>query len=439
LELEIFAVDIITTHKNTDFDALASVMAAKLLFPDAVPILPKQINPNVKAFLSIHKEIFEIYSSDQIELDRTEKMIVVDVNRWERLDGMESLKTMHGLKIYLWDHHPDGGNIDAEWTCNETMGATITLLIRQLKQKKNKITPFQATLFLAGLYEDTGNLTFLSTTAEDAHAAGYLLEKKADLNIVSSFLRPAYGERQKNILFDMLQKAGRSRVHGYTLSLSQIEISGHVENLAVVVQMYREILNVDAAFGIFSSGNGGKCMVIGRSKAETLDVGSIMRGLGGGGHPGAGSAMLKGVNPDTVTDLIITLIRGNQQSSVQLADIMSFPVLTVESDTTMESVAVLLREYGCTGVPVVENEKIVGIISRRDFRKIKKESQLTTPVKAYMSRNVVTIRPDKNPMQAAQLMVKHDIGRLPVVRRGRIVGIVTRSDTMRYFYDQLPD
>jgi tRNA nucleotidyltransferase (CCA-adding enzyme) len=431
-------VNIITTHKNADFDALASVIAAKLLFPDAVPVLPKQINPNVKAFLSIHKEIIEFYSSDQIELDLTEKMIAVDVNRWERLDGMQSLQTLPGLQIYLWDHHPGKGNIDAVWTCNEAMGATITLLIRQLEEKRKRITPFLATLFLTGLYEDTGNLTFLSTKAEDARAAGYLLEKKADLNIVSSFLRPAYGEKQKNILFDMLQKADRSRVHGYTLSISQIEISGHVESLAVVVQMYREILNVDAAFGIFA-GSPDRCMVIGRSKADTLDIGSIMRGLGGGGHPGAGSAVLKDVNPDSVMDLILALIQKNQQLSIQLSDIMSFPVFTLTPDTTMEAAAVLLRDKGCTGVPVVENEKVVGIISRRDFRKIKKESQLATPVKAYMSRKVVTIGPEKSPMQAAQLMVKHDIGRLPVVRKGRIIGIVTRSDTMRYFYDQLPD
>ena len=79
------------------------------------------------------------------------------------------------------------------------------------------------------------------------------------------------------------------------------------------------------------------------------------------------------------------------------------------------------------------------MISRRDFRKIKKESQLKAPVKAFMTTKVLAIEPGKSPMEAARLMVKHDIGRLPVVEKGRIIGIITRSDAMLYFYDLLPD
>ena len=49
---------IAVTHKNMDFDALASLTAAVLLFPDAMPLMPKTVNPNVKAFLSLHKDAF---------------------------------------------------------------------------------------------------------------------------------------------------------------------------------------------------------------------------------------------------------------------------------------------------------------------------------------------------------------------------------------------
>jgi nanoRNase/pAp phosphatase (c-di-AMP/oligoRNAs hydrolase) len=430
---------IVTTHTNTDFDALASMIAATILYPGTLPVLPKSLNPNVKAFLSIHKDLFETSSRDQIDMDSVERLIVVDVSSWGRLERFDKLKKKESLEILLWDHHMTMGDLDPTWKCQEATGATISLMVRRLKNERKILTPMQATLFLTGLYEDTGNLSFPSSTAEDAYAAGYLLERGADLNIISSFLRPAYGEKQKDILFKMLQSAKRIKINGYNISVNRQEVKGYVNSLAVVVGMYREILNVDAAFGIFTDKYRDKCMVIGRSNIEGFDVGSIMRGIGGGGHPAAGSALLKSVNPATVESLIFELIGGNQMATVQISDLMSFPVFTVPSNSAMEEVVAILEAKGCTGIPVVDDDNLVGIISRRDLQKVKKDAHLKAPVKAFMQPNVITIQPGKSPMIAARLMVKHDIGRLPVVENGRIIGIVTRSDVMIYFYNLLPD
>lgn len=432
-------MQIVTTHKNTDFDALASTIAATILYPEAIPVLPKTVNPNVKAFLSIHKDIFKTSTFDDILLDQVKRLIVVDINNWGRLGRIRGLKNKENVEIFLWDHHSNVGDIKPMWKCQEPMGANITLMIRQLKLEKKVITPIQATLFLTGLYEDTGSLMFPATTAEDAYAAAYLLERKADLNIVRSFLRPAYGEKQKDVLFRMLQSAKRDKVNGYSVSFNKIALKDYVDSLAVVVHMYREILNVDVAIGIFSDQERNRCMIIGRSNVEDFNMGGMMRSMGGGGHPAAGSAILKSVNPDAVEDTIKALIQGNHQASVQISDLMSFPVFTVSPDTPMKKVASVLKKRGCTGLPIIENENLVGIISRRDFKKVKKESQLKAPVKAFMNRNVTTIAPGKSPIQAARLMMKHDIGRLPVVEDKHIIGILTRSDAMIYFYDLLPD
>jgi len=297
----------------------------------------------------------------------------------------------------------------------------------------------QATLFLTGLYEDTGNLTFPSTKAEDALTVSYLLQQGADLSVLNSFLRPAYGESQKNVLTEMLQSAKRNRFGGYQISINKLDINGYVNNLSVVVGMYREILNVDAAFCIYDDKKRGNIIVIGRSGTDGLDVGLIMRALGGGGHPAAGSALLKSASPEAVEHMIVELISGNKKPFVQVNDLMSYPVVAVSSGTRMNKVYAILKEKGHMGIPVLENGRLAGIISRRDFRKVRKRSGLKAPVKAFMNTNVVTIAPTESPEQAARLMVKYDIGRLPVVESGRVIGIITRSDTLRFFYNLLPD
>lgn len=432
-------MEIITTHKNTDFDGCASVIAATLLYPKAIAVLPKSLNPNVKGFLSIHKDLFEFSNPLDIDLNDVSRLIVVDTNCWERLEGMEALKGRDGLEILLFDHHEGNGTINPDWSNRDDTGATVTLMVDELRRQRKILTPMQATLFLAGIYEDTGSLTFPSTTAADAYAAAFLLDRHADLNILSTFLRPAYGQKQKEVLFDMLQEAPRTKINGYSLSIQMVPIQGHTDSLAVVVRMFMEILNVDAAFGIFHDTHRDRCMIIGRSRVEQFDIGAIMRALGGGGHPGAGSAVLKSAKPEEIRKSITELVQGHQQAGVQISDIMSFPVTTVSPTTRMGEVAKLLREQGITGIPVADEGRLVGMISRRDFRKIKQESQLENPVKAFMTTKMITIPPGLNPLQAARLMVKHDVGRLPVIEDDQIIGIITRSDAMMYFYDLLPD
>lgn len=430
---------IVTTHKGTDFDGLASLVAATVIYPGSVPVLPTYINPNLKSFLAIHKDLFNLYSPGDIDPGDVTSVVVVDTNSWKRLEGMDALRKREDIEIILWDHHGPG-DIRADSAVQEDVGATVSLLVREIETRRKLITPIQATLFLMGIYEDTGFMAFPSTLAKDAYAAAFLLDRKADLNILNTFLKQAYGKKQKDILFRMLKKASRQTINDFSVSICRMEIQGRVQNLNMVVQMYREIVNVDAAFGIFRDIESNNCMVIGRSAADELNIGLVMRSIGGGGHPGAGSAMLKNARPEAIEENIVEMVRGNQHSSVMLSDIMSYPVVTVSEDTSVEEVANLLREIGCTGLPVVDqDEKLVGIISRKDFKKIRKKGQMQSPVKAFMSREVKTISHTKSAMEAARLMIRHDIGRIPVMDEDTIIGIVTRSDTMLYFYDLLPD
>lgn len=432
-------MQVIIPHKNVDFDALASLVAASLLYPDAKPVLPTSVNSNVRGFLSIHKDVFAFKSVRDFDPLSVERLIVVDANRWMRLEGVGPLTKRRDLDIHIWDHHPEIGDITPSWSCQEAMGAATTLLVETLKEKNVEFSPIHSTLFLSGIYEDTGHLTFPSTTARDLRAAAFLLEKHADLRVIQTILRPTYGPKQKEILFRMLADTNRVKLNGYRMTVSKIDVEGHMPGLAEVVSMFRNIVNVDVAFGVFRDGRNDRCMVIGRSGTDGFDVGAVMRIMGGGGHAGAGSAMIKSATPDGIEVWLMEVIKDYRQLPVQISDLMSFPVDSLSPDTPMTEVSAILNEKSYSGMPVMEGEKLVGIISRRDLNKLSKDMQWRSPVKAFMSRNVITVTPKHSVSETMRILIKHDIGRLPVVENDRVIGIISRSDAMIYYYDLIPD
>jgi CBS domain-containing protein len=331
------------------------------------------------------------------------------------------------------------GDIEANWSRKKRTGSTVTLFSREMERRGMELTPLDSTVMLIGLYEDTGHLTFPSTSAEDARAAAFLLENKADLNVAGFFLNPPYEENQKEILFEMMKETTKYTIGNHVVGFNCIALGKKVPNLAAIVNMYRKIVNVDALFVIFTGDDRNS--VIGRSGVENIHIGKVMLSLGGGGHAGAGSATLKAseLSPAQIQKKIITLLSATTTESISIADIMSFPVISVSPDTPMRKIQSIMAAEKIRGVVVMNGDEIQGIIVLWDLKKIKKDRQWDSPVKAFMTRNVITVDPWEAPAKAARLMIENDVGYLPVVQQNRVIGIVTRTDILTYYYDLLPE
>jgi tRNA nucleotidyltransferase (CCA-adding enzyme) len=433
-------MEIILTHKNTDFDALASSIAASRIYPDAMPFLPASINPNVKNFLSMHKYRLKFQTSDNTQdLKSVKRVIIVDANKWERIENSKRYSSLDAA-FHVWDHHPGESDINSEWSRIQDCGSATSLLVINIIEKGIPVSVIEATLFLAGIYEDTGNLSFPGSKGIDARAVAFLLDNGADLDIVNSYLKPRYGNLQKQLLFRMIEKGNTEEINGNRVSINFTEVNGHTPGLSLIVDIYHRIMGVDVVFGVFIDTRRNQSTIIGRSTVDALDIGFIISQVGiGGGRPRAGSGVIKSVDQISIRDMIIDIMQTKQPSSPGIGDLMSYPVITVPENATMKEVAMLFREKGCTGVPVTRQNSIVGVISRSDFKKIKNTKLMEAPVKAYMSEKVINIDLNSTVSSATRLMVKHDIGRLPVMKDNELVGIITRTDAMRYFYDMLPE
>ncbi len=95
-----------------------------------------------------------------------------------------------------------------------------------------------------------------------------------------------------------------------------------------------------------------------------------------------------------------------------------------------------MLRYGHGGLTVVQDGQVVGIISRRDVDRARHHGFGHAPVRGYLGRPVMTMTPQTPLPEIERIMIEHDIGRLPVLDDGRLVGIVTRSDILRALHGE---
>jgi CBS domain-containing protein len=133
---------------------------------------------------------------------------------------------------------------------------------------------------------------------------------------------------------------------------------------------------------------------------------------------------------------IFPVITSRHELHGTVASQMTTDVIIATPTDTIQKIYTMIIESGISAFPVVKKKRIVGIISRRDLIQTRRVQSVIarhahTTIEEIMSKNVITIGADEPIGSAAELLVKHDVSRLPVIDGGRIVGIVDRHDVLR--------
>lgn len=432
---------VVLCHETADFDAFACLMAAARLYPGAQPILGKRLIPPLRHFLSLHKDHFPVPRYTDVDTAAVERVILVDVHRWDRLAAPEELvkrlrRQPRELEVHVWDHHAvSDHDVLGEREVVEPVGAAVTLLVEALRHRELAVSSMEATLFLLGIYSDTGSLRFSSTTSRDVAAAAWLMDQGASLPVVNRYLATTLTPEQRQVLALLLGRAEVHPIGGLEMAFASLELPAFVDGLAMVTRQVMELEGHPALFAAYRLGDKG-VQVIARSRVPFVHVGRTLRPLGGGGHSGAGAAKLKEEDdPEAVLERILKILRADPPRPRTVREVMSSPVHTVPPETPLATLRRSLAAWRHSGVPVIRDGRLVGIISRRDVEKAERDGREQLTVASCMSGRVHTIEPRATLEEALQRMVAEDVGRLPVLVAGRLVGIITRTDLTRILYD----
>ncbi len=311
--------DVILTHEHTDFDALASLLGALAALPGCTARPAAPAEPQRPRFLTLYKTTFAS-SRTATPKGRVRRAILVDSRSVNWVKGMD-----RNVEFFIIDHHVDEDQPREEnnvWSA--AVGANTTLLLERLIVADYAPTPVEATLFALGIHEDTGSLTYPSTTHRDARCLAWLLEPQRNVNleVLSHFLNHPLSEAQRALLDVLIDHSEFLEISGHTVVIAQADARDFREELSALATRLRDFHETDALFLVVNLGD--IIQVVARSTTDEIDVGKVAAELGGGGHPRAAAAPIPARHNKTqiVRDRIVRLVEEICRSAVTVRHII---------------------------------------------------------------------------------------------------------------------
>ncbi len=446
-------MDVITSHINTDFDGLAAMLAARRLYPGAEMVLPGSSERSLQDFfINSCGYVFPFKTFKEIDPGMVTRLIIVDTRQRSRIGGFAAIAARPGVEVIVFDHHPPSDEDLAKPARLEVaeVGAVVTLLAEKLRDAGLQPPPEEATMMLIGLYEDTGSLTFATTTGRDFAAAAWLLEQGGDLETVAGVVNNPLNREQVALLHDLLTSERLYYPRGRKVALVEASREHYIPDVALVVHRLRDIERHPIIIALVRLED--KIYLIGRSHSPALDVGRLLARFGGGGHAGAASAVCRDLTLVQCREKLLARLEEEIEPLFTAADLMTTSLLTINPEQSLREAGALLTRYNINVLPVVAGagEKsrngpetaagLVGLISRQVVEKALYHGLGELPVSEYMSTDHEPIPPDADLERIKRLIVERNQRFLPVVdARGCLLGAITRKDLLEALYESVDE
>jgi tRNA nucleotidyltransferase (CCA-adding enzyme) len=424
-------LEVITTHVNADFDALGSMLAISKLYPKAQLVFPGSQEQNLRNFFLQSTVYFFPFSKlKEEDFKKVKRLILVDTRQAGRIKPLEKILKNKDLQIHIYDHHPAApGDLKGDLEVLAEVGSTSTLLTEILQAKEVDLTPEEATVMALGIHEDTGSLTFVTTTPRDYMAAAYLLARGADLNLVSEMMTHELTSEQVSLLNELINSIRKHNIYGIDIILTHAATDHYVGDFAVLVHKLIDMENVKVLFAMAQMED--HIYLVARSRVPEIDVAEIARYFGGGGHASAASASIKNQTLTQVEDSLLALLKANVEPLRKARDIMSFPVISISPEGTLEEARQMFTRYDINVLLVQEDDgPLLGYISQQNVSKALHHGLARVPISEFMTSEFKTIGQGASFPEIIRLVAEQKQRIIPVVEDDKPIGVITRTDLL---------
>ena len=427
-------MDLIVSHMNTDFDAFSSMVAARLLYPEGMFAFPGSQEKKLRDFIE------ELYPIEQVRLrdikpSELRRVIVVDTKSPERLGPIAELISKSKAEVHIYDHHEHKpGDLRGEQETIELVGATATIFTELFRERGIKPEPMEATILCLGIYEETGNMLFPSTTERDMEAAAWLLRCGASLRIVASYLKAALSTDEIALLGKLTESATERVINGLKVVVASAASEKYVGDAAHLAHRVMDTGYTDAVVILLEM--EGKVLMVGRSRAPELNIAAVLKSFGGGGHPTAASATVEETPLSILEEQVIKKLEGAVKPGRFATDVMTFPVLTIQSSSTIKIAERTLTRYGVNALPVLDGKGLyMGIITREEVERALFHGLDDKSVEDFATTDALTAERYTPVSVIERDMIEQNQRFVPVLEDGRVKGAITRTDLLRAMYD----
>ncbi|MEW5734510.1 MAG: CBS domain-containing protein [Thermodesulfobacteriota bacterium] len=335
-------------------------------------------------------------------------------------------------------HPDAPGDILGDFRACGARGATATILTEILGQAGAHLTADEATVMAMGIYEDTGSFTFSSTTPEDFRAAESLLRRGANLNMVASMMSREINPQQIGLLNDMIQAMVRHMVHGVEVAVTVISGDEYINDFAVLVHKLRNMENLDALFAIARMGSRITVVARSRIAEVDVGHILAEMGGGGHANAASANLRDRDLFEveHEVLALLEKHVRPRQQARDIMSTpvIRVRPAATIADAKELLAHYNINALVVTDGPP--EAERLLGYITRQVIDKALHHQLTEVPVAEYMTQEIAHVSPDADLPTIQQAVLDRKQRLLPVLEDGRILGVITRTDLLNILVNE---